>query len=735
VVGTAPGGVVEVVPAAEPEAGPDRPRATGRPRDPKVDAAILGATLELLAAGGYEALSIEAVAAAAGVGKASVYRRFAGKEQLVVEAVASLIEPVEPPAGSSVRDELVALLEAVRRKSASSLADKIFPGCSARRRQPRADGPLPRAGHRPARRRFLTCSPAGVRRAWSGRTSTSTTPPTCSSARWPTATSSAPTRRPAPSSPPGSSTTCSWRWHPGTVRRTRRTPAAPPTWRPVTDRAAPAPVQLTHRQVLTVLSGLLLGMFLAALDQTVVSTAMRTIADELEGQTAQAWVTTSYLIASTITTPLYGKLSDQYGRKPFYLFAISVFVLGSVLCGTAQSIYELAAYRAVQGIGAGGPDVAGLRDRRRPGLPAERGRYQGWFMAVFGTSSVLGPVIGGAFAGQSTLLGIDGWRWIFYVNVPIGLVALLVVMRTLHLPHEPAEHRIDFLGAGLLSAAVVPLLLVAEKGREWGWELRPDAGPAGLSAVSLVGFVLVERRMGTEAILPLKMFVSSIFSLTTVTALLIGAGMFGGMVVLPLYLQIVKGSSPTEAGLQLIPLMIGIIVTSAIAGRVMGRTGRYKVFPVGRHRADVRRADAHVHARGRHPAAAGHELHAAHGPRARPEHADAGDQRAERHAAQGHGRRHQLGDLLPVDGRHLRRRRLARGPVRLAGRQHPVAGPRRRPAGRGGRPLLAGLGPRRHLGHRDAARRRPAGRAAGLRGLDVDRVPGGGAAAWCRPSC
>jgi EmrB/QacA subfamily drug resistance transporter len=339
-------------------------------------------------------------------------------------------------------------------------------------------------------------------------------------------------------------------------------------------------VQLTHRQVLTVLSGLLLGMFLAALDQTVVSTAMRTIADRLEGQTAQAWVTTSYLIASTITTPLYGKLSDQYGRKPFYLFAITVFVLGSVLCGTAQSIYELAAYRAVQGIGAGGLMSLAFAIVGDLVSPRDRGRYQGWFMAVFGISSVLGPVIGGAFAGQGTLLGIDGWRWIFYVNVPIGLAALVVVMRTLHLPHRPAQHRIDFLGAALMSAAVVPLLLVAEKGRDWGWSSGLTLGLLALSVVALVGFVLVERRMGTEAILPLTMFSSSIFSLTTATALLIGAGMFGGLVVLPLYLQIVKGSSPTEAGLQLIPLMVGIIVTSAIAGKVMSRTGRYKIFPV-----------------------------------------------------------------------------------------------------------------------------------------------------------
>lgn len=343
---------------------------------------------------------------------------------------------------------------------------------------------------------------------------------------------------------------------------------------------ATAPAPLTHRQVMTVLSGLLLGMFLASLDQTIVSTAMRTIADELDGQTAQAWVTTSYLIASTITTPLYGKLSDQYGRKPFYVFAILVFLLGSVLCGTAQSIYELAAYRAVQGIGAGGLMSLAFAIVGDLVSPRQRGRYQGWFMAVFGTSSVLGPVIGGAFAGQPTLLGIDGWRWIFYLNVPIGLVALAVVLRKLQLPKRVNEHRIDFIGAALLTSAVVPLLLVAEQGREWGWGSGLTLGMLALSLGSLAAFVPWEKRLGPEAILPMRMFSSSVFSITSVTSLLVGAAMFGGLVVVPLYLQIVRGASPTAAGLQMIPLMAGIFVTSTVSGRVMSRTGRYKPLPV-----------------------------------------------------------------------------------------------------------------------------------------------------------
>jgi EmrB/QacA subfamily drug resistance transporter len=363
----------------------------------------------------------------------------------------------------------------------------------------------------------------------------------------------------------------------GSARAGSARPGPPPAG------AAPAgsaPLQLTHRQILVVLSGLLLGMFLAALDQTIVSTAMRTIADRLEGQTAQAWVTTAYLITSTITTPLYGKLSDIYGRRPFYLFAISVFLVGSVLCGTASSIYELAAYRAVQGVGAGGLMSLAFAIVGDLVPPRERGRYQAYFMAVFATSSVLGPVLGGAFAGAGTLLGVDGWRWIFLVNVPIGLLALLVVGRNLRLPHVRSDHRIDYVGAALLSSAVVPVLLVAEKGRDWGWGSPLTVGLGVLAAASLVAFVPWERRMGEEALLPLRMFASSVFSRTSVVALLVGAAMFGSLVLVPLYLQIVRGASPTRAGLEMVPLMAGIIVTSGLTGRIMSRTGRYKWLPV-----------------------------------------------------------------------------------------------------------------------------------------------------------
>jgi len=336
----------------------------------------------------------------------------------------------------------------------------------------------------------------------------------------------------------------------------------------------------THREIMVVLSGLLIGMFLAALDQTVVSTAIRTIADRLGGLTAQAWVTTAYLITSTISTPLYGKLSDQYGRKPFYVFAIGVFVLGSVLCGIATNIYELAAYRAVQGIGAGGLLSLAFAIVGDLVPPRERGRYQAYFLAVFGTSSVLGPVIGGAFAGQTTLLGIDGWRWIFFLNVPLGILAAVVVVKRLSLPRKTSSAPIDFVGAGLLTTTVVPVLLLAEKGHDFGWGSPLSLGLMALSALSLGAFVAVERRLGPDAILPLRVFRSSVFSLTSVTALLVGVGMFGGLVMLPLYLQIVRGASPTAAGLQLTPLMLGIFLTSSVSGMFMKRTGRYKPLPV-----------------------------------------------------------------------------------------------------------------------------------------------------------
>ncbi len=346
--------------------------------------------------------------------------------------------------------------------------------------------------------------------------------------------------------------------------------------------AAPLPRGgvLTHKQIMTILTGLLLGMFLAALDQTIVATAMRTISDRLDGLTAQAWVTTAYLITSTVSTPLYGKLSDMYGRKPFYMFAISVFVVGSMLCGTAHSIYELAAYRGLQGIGAGGLMSLAFAIVGDIVPPRERGRYQAYFMGVFASASVLGPVLGGFLAGQSTILGIAGWRWIFYINVPIGIVALVVVFRVLNLPHTRSMARIDYFGALFLTVGIVPLLIVAEKGNAWGWGSATSLAYIIGGVVSLILFIIREHRVGDDAILPLRFFHNSVFSVTSVMAFLVGAAMFGGLSAIPLYLQIVKGESPTKAGLLLIPLMVGIMTASFTSGRIMMKTGRYKVFPI-----------------------------------------------------------------------------------------------------------------------------------------------------------
>ncbi|MDD7938744.1 MFS transporter [Actinomycetospora lutea] len=336
----------------------------------------------------------------------------------------------------------------------------------------------------------------------------------------------------------------------------------------------------THRQILVTLSGLMLGMFLAALDQNIVSTSIRTIADDLQGLNLQAWATTAYLITATITTPLYGKLSDLYGRRPFFLLAIGLFVLGSVLCTISTSMYELAAFRAVQGLGAGGLMSLALTIIGDIVPPRERARYQGFFLAVFGTSSVIGPVVGGFLAGQQEILGITGWRWVFLVNVPIGAIAFLVVWNVLRLPHTRREHRLDFPGAAALAVGLVPLLIVAEQGREWGWGSTSAIICYAIGGVGLISFYLAERAYGDDALLPLRLFRNGVFSLTSIIAIITGIGMFGGIAIVPQYLQIVTGSDPTQAGLQMIPLVGGIMVASIVSGQLTSRTGRYKIFPV-----------------------------------------------------------------------------------------------------------------------------------------------------------
>lgn len=345
-------------------------------------------------------------------------------------------------------------------------------------------------------------------------------------------------------------------------------------------RAAKPAVDLTHREIITIMIGLMLGMFLAALDQTVVSTAIRTIADDLKGLQYQAWATTAYLITATISTPLYGKLSDIYGRKIFFSAAITIFVVGSLLCTLSTDMFELAGYRAIQGLGAGGLFSLALAIIGDIVPARERAKYQGYFLAVFGTSSVLGPVIGGFLSGQDSILGITGWRWVFLVNVPIGLIAFIVVQRTLKLQHTRLEQKIDWWGAATLATGLVPVLLVAEQGRDWGWTSVESISMYAIAALSLSAFVMIEKRMGESALLPFELFASRTVRVASIGSVLLGMAMFGGLASLPLYLQIVKGATPTEAGLLLLPMTLGIMTASILAGQLISRTGRYRIFPV-----------------------------------------------------------------------------------------------------------------------------------------------------------
>lgn len=334
----------------------------------------------------------------------------------------------------------------------------------------------------------------------------------------------------------------------------------------------------THRQIVTVLSGLMLGVFLSALDQTIVSAAVRVIADQLHGQTAQAWVTTAYLVTATITTLLYGKLSDIYGRKPLYVVAIGLFLVGSLLCGVAGSIYELAVYRAIQGLGGGGLLSLALTIIADLVPPRQGGRYQGFFMAAFGMASVLGPVVGGLFAGMDSLLGVAGWRWVFLINVPISAIALVVVSKVLNVRTERVAHRIDYGGAASLIVLLLPLLTVAEQGRDWGWGSPLAVGAYALSLVGLMLFLVCEHKLGEEAMLPLRMFRRAEFRMGNVLMFVVAVGMFGGVASIPLYLQIVQGLSPAQAGMMLLPMTVGVLISTAVAGRLIVRTGRLKPF-------------------------------------------------------------------------------------------------------------------------------------------------------------
>jgi EmrB/QacA subfamily drug resistance transporter len=341
-------------------------------------------------------------------------------------------------------------------------------------------------------------------------------------------------------------------------------------------------VVMNHRQILLVIYGLMAGMFLGALDQTIVGTAIRTIGDDLHGLDQQAWVTTAYLIASTITTPIYGKLSDIFGRRPLFLTAIGIFIVGSFAASFSSSMLMLAGFRALQGLGAGGLMSLPLAIMGDMLAPRERAKYQGYFLAVFGISSVIGPLVGGLFAGADQILFVSGWRWVFLINVPVGVIALFMVLTFLHLPKfgDRGKPRIDWWGATLVITTLVPLLLIAEQGREWGWASPGAIACYAIGALGLIGFIIVERAMGDDAILPLKLFGSHVFSMAAILSVLVGFGMFGAMLTIPLYLQIVKGVTPTESGFAMLPMVIGLMISSIASGQIVSRTGKYRIFPV-----------------------------------------------------------------------------------------------------------------------------------------------------------
>ena len=337
--------------------------------------------------------------------------------------------------------------------------------------------------------------------------------------------------------------------------------------------------ELSHREIMTILVGLMSAMFLASLDQTIVSTSIRTIADDLHGLDAQAWVTTAYLMTSTISTPLYGKLSDIYGRRPFFIGGIIVFVGGSLLCAMADSMYMLAVFRGIQGLGAGALMPLALAIIGDIIPPRERAKYQGYMMAVFASSSVLGPVIGGMFANIDSLLGVPGWRWVFLINVPIGVIALGLVIVTLRLHHVRTPHRIDWAGAGTIIVALVPILLVAEQGRMWSWGSTASLICYLIGAVGVVAFIFVESRMGDEALIPLRIFRNREMSIAIVGGVIVGVAMFGAMMTLPLYMQIVHGASPMQSGLMMLPMVAGMMGTSVVVGQYISRTGNVRRLP------------------------------------------------------------------------------------------------------------------------------------------------------------
>jgi len=329
-----------------------------------------------------------------------------------------------------------------------------------------------------------------------------------------------------------------------------------------------------HGSVFVSIGALLLGLLLAALDQTIVSTALPTIVSDLGGLEHLSWVVTAYLLASTAATPLWGKLGDQYGRKKLFQTAIVIFLIGSGLCGMAQNMPQLIGFRALQGLGGGGLIVLSMAIVGDIVPPRERGKYQGLFGAVFGATSVLGPLLGGLFTEHLS------WRWVFYVNLPVGIVALAVIATVLQIPKKSAQHVIDYLGTFLIAAVATCLVLVASLGgTTWSWSSPQIIGLAVLGVVLAVAFVAVEQK-APEPVLPLKLFRIRTFTLSAVISFIVGFAMFGAMTYLPTFLQVVQGVTPTLSGVHMLPMVFGLLISSTLSGQIVSRTGRWKVFPI-----------------------------------------------------------------------------------------------------------------------------------------------------------
>jgi EmrB/QacA subfamily drug resistance transporter len=336
----------------------------------------------------------------------------------------------------------------------------------------------------------------------------------------------------------------------------------------------PPATPLTHRRILVAFSGLAMVLLLAALDSTIVSTALPTIVGELGGLERLAWVVTAYILAQTVVTPLCGKLGDLYGRKKVLQAAIVVFLAGSVLCGIAQSLVQLIVFRFIQGLGGGGLMVTTQATVGDLVSPRERGRYMGIFGAVFGVASILGPLLGGFFTTHMT------WRWIFFINVPLGAVAMAVLVATLPPSNVRVSHAIDYLGAALVAALLSSLVLISDiGGANAQWTSRPMLALIVIAVVSLIGFLWAEPR-AKEPVLPLRLFRDETFALTSVIGFVVGFAMFGSITYVPVFLQVVQGMSPTHSGLLLVPMMVGLLAASITSGQLISRTGRYKIFPI-----------------------------------------------------------------------------------------------------------------------------------------------------------